>query len=297
MNSLHRSEAENTGAVTFPVAIYVAALAPVALVLIYRNRWHRLGARTRADHPPPIALLALAAAMYLAQGVGGGLAIALASIDTDAIDAATDPEAALRAGAIVQAGAYTLALPMLVVAWVTIDRARRREAGEHHRRVFARAFLIGACAFLLVYPMVVAASLLGQFVQSWVFGGDPSAIAHNQLDLMLRADSAALKWAMIGLVTLGAPIVEETVYRGLIQEGLARALRRPWVAIVATSLLFTAAHAGVVPADARFALASLFVLSLGLGWIAERTRCLAAPIALHAAFNAVNVALAMWMTS
>jgi membrane protease YdiL (CAAX protease family) len=294
--STHPSEPDRAVATTYPVAVYIAALAPVAMVVIYRNRWHQLRPRTKANHPPPIALLALAAAMYLAQGVGGGLAIALASIDTGAIDPSTDPEAALRAGAIVQAGAYVLAVPMLVVAWMTLDRARRREEGEQFRCAFARALLVGAGAFLVVYPMVVAASLLGQFIQVWLFGGDPSAIAHDQLDLMLRADSAVLKWAMIGLVTIGAPIVEETIYRGLIQEGLTRALQRPWVAIVATSLLFTAAHAGVVPADARFALVSLFVLSLGLGWIAERTRSLTAPVALHAAFNAINVVLAMWVT-
>jgi membrane protease YdiL (CAAX protease family) len=40
------------------------------------------------------------------------------------------------------------------------------------------------------------------------------------------------------------------------------------------------------------ALAALFVLSLGFGWVYEKTGRLEAAVTMHALFNAANVALA-----
>lgn len=68
----------------------------------------------------------------------------------------------------------------------------------------------------------------------------------------------------------------------LIGYSCLRALRkRAWCAIYASALLFGTVHANwptPVP---------LFVLALGLGWLAYRTRSLVGPIVLHALFNGV----------
>ncbi len=53
-------------------------------------------------------------------------------------------------------------------------------------------------------------------------------------------------------------------------------------AIYGTSLLFAAMHSGVWPSPI-----ALFVLGLGLGWLAYRTRSLVGPILVHALFNGV----------
>jgi membrane protease YdiL (CAAX protease family) len=61
------------------------------------------------------------------------------------------------------------------------------------------------------------------------------------------------------------------------------ALRRQAArAIIGTSLLFANFHANVWPTPIP-----LFVLSLGLGWLAFRTQGVAAPILLHMLFNAI----------
>ncbi len=62
-----------------------------------------------------------------------------------------------------------------------------------------------------------------------------------------------------------------------------RLVRRPAApAIIATSALFAAVHSFAWPAPLP-----LFVLALGLGWLAHRTRSLVGPVVLHSLFNAV----------
>ncbi len=60
-------------------------------------------------------------------------------------------------------------------------------------------------------------------------------------------------------------------------------------ALLAASTLFAAVHSFAWPSPI-----ALFVLALGLGWLAQRTRSLAGPMVLHGLFNAVNCALVFW---
>jgi membrane protease YdiL (CAAX protease family) len=55
-------------------------------------------------------------------------------------------------------------------------------------------------------------------------------------------------------------------------------------AIWATAMLFAALHSGVWPSPIP-----LFVLGLGLGYVAWRTRSILAPILIHGMFNAVSL--------
>jgi membrane protease YdiL (CAAX protease family) len=59
--------------------------------------------------------------------------------------------------------------------------------------------------------------------------------------------------------------------------------------ILATSVLFAAAHSRVWPTPV-----ALTVLALGIGVVAERTRNLLGPIVIHAVFNLVNCLLLAW---
>ena len=54
----------------------------------------------------------------------------------------------------------------------------------------------------------------------------------------------------------------------------------------ASSALFAAVHSFAWPSPV-----ALFVLALGLGWLAHRTRSLVGPIVLHGLFNAVSCVL------
>ena len=91
------------------------------------------------------------------------------------------------------------------------------------------------------------------------------------------------------------PIIEETMYRFLLQGAIVRAVGRAWLGIVLTSGVFAAAHIGAVPRETLgVVLPTLFVLGLALGIAMQRTGKLSVPIVMHALFNALNVALAVW---
>jgi membrane protease YdiL (CAAX protease family) len=62
-----------------------------------------------------------------------------------------------------------------------------------------------------------------------------------------------------------------------------------WPALFAASTLFAAVHSFAWPSPVP-----LFVMALGLGWLAQRTRSLAGPMVLHGLFNAVNCAILFW---
>jgi len=89
-------------------------------------------------------------------------------------------------------------------------------------------------------------------------------------------------------VALLYPLAEEVVFRGLVQEGLAarlptRSLGPVSAANLATSALFSALHAFTHP---PLWAAAVFVPSLVFGYFKDRHGKLAAPVTLHAFYNA-----------
>lgn len=89
---------------------------------------------------------------------------------------------------------------------------------------------------------------------------------------------------------LVAPVCEEIIFRGYLYPA-AKRLAGPWVAAVASALIFSAAHGNVV------ALVPLFILGLMLVLLYEWTGSIWAPMAVHFLFNAATVAVQMLIRS
>ncbi len=121
-------------------------------------------------------------------------------------------------------------------------------------------------------------------------GVESPAIAHDLL-YAIRDGSPTVRAGLIAAAVLIAPLIEEIVFRGIIQSGLRQAgvVARPWHAIVATAALFALIHGNV----AYQAWPGLFVLALGLGYVYERTGSLWSSILIHAIFNALNIAMVL----
>ncbi len=137
--------------------------------------------------------------------------------------------------------------------------------------------LIGAGAGLLLYGVVIAGGLV------WVLIASPEQIAEQSVVSTALAKSVtnipeALLWS------LPVAIGEEFFFRGALQ---------PVFGLAPTTLLFTALHAqyGLTPA-----LAVLFVVGLGFGWLAQQRGTISAIIA-HLVFNFVQLALALMAAS
>jgi membrane protease YdiL (CAAX protease family) len=76
-----------------------------------------------------------------------------------------------------------------------------------------------------------------------------------------------------GVLTLGLALLW-----GVVRHG-----RRHYRAIYVSAAFFALVHSGVWPTPIP-----LFVLGLGLGWLAVRTRGILVPVIVHGLFNAVS---------
>lgn len=153
---------------------------------------------------------------------------------------------------------------------------------------------IGLWAFLLAWPVVAAASEAAVVVNEYL-GGESPSLAHPTLAQIVESPNDPWRWVVIASVVLGAPIVEELVYRVFIQSAIVRVIGGVWPGVLVTAAIFAAVHrlGGDESAVPWVALAPIFVLGLAMGIAYERTKRVGVPIVMHIAFNAVNVGLAM----
>lgn len=109
-------------------------------------------------------------------------------------------------------------------------------------------------------------------------------------DLIDKAHGPAFI-GLIATVGIGAPVVEELFFRGLLLRSLQR--RVPVVAaVVLASIAFGLAHASTLPAEAVIlVMVSLTVFGAVLNVLAVRTGRLGPGIVAHATFNLFTVAL------
>ncbi len=166
-------------------------------------------------------------------------------------------------------------------------------------RGMVRGVGLGVTGYLVVIPLVYIASLEVNNVLQRLY--HRSMTPHATLSALETHPSLALKIGLVFFAGVTAPVLEELFFRGLLQTALleegwglvprqvADINYRPtaghrWGAIVITSVVFAAVHASVEQGVV------LFVLSLGLGYVYERTGNLWAAIVLHGLFNGVNLA-------
>lgn len=89
---------------------------------------------------------------------------------------------------------------------------------------------------------------------------------------------------LVAIVVVGAPVVEEIVYRGSLHTNLVRATGTA-VGLVVTAALFAAVHLEPVEFP------GLFVFALLLGGLRQWSGTLGLPIVTHMAFNATGLIL------
>lgn len=261
----------------------------VALALLLLLRLHVLGRGVRLcwRFTAPAGL-----AGALAMLVGGVIGALIASKFTSA-------DGSIRDTVLLMAGTWIggAAVILLLLASRTV-RPTRADSGSHRRATLVGACIMGVVGLALFWPLTVAVTTLGAFVHTWITGQPPSDIAHGLLRSLVDAGPTPWTWSMVALAAVVPPLLEEVLYRGLVQESLRRSsfgrARGAWRAIIATSMIFVVMHLGAVELHA---LPGLFVLSLGFGWASACTGRLATSITMHMLFNAGNLLLAVpWIT-
>ena len=92
------------------------------------------------------------------------------------------------------------------------------------------------------------------------------------------------KTILYSFLLLEAPLLEEPLFRGVIFGGLAK-IMPAGLAMALSGLLFALIHVNAAT------LIPLWFLGVAFAWLYARTGTLLAPMAVHFAFNAVNIIL------
>ncbi len=117
-----------------------------------------------------------------------------------------------------------------------------------------------------------------------VFGYD-QVEKHQYLEEVFGAgnpetNKVILLYVSAGIVT---PLIEETLFRGLLQNILSKAIGMKWPAIFIAASFFALMHGNVQHWPALFVLGSFF------GYTMIKTRSLAVPMVMHAIFNCYSI--------
>jgi len=269
---------------TSPVTWVTLLLAVVSAAVLYAVRAVRPGVlrehrREYAEHPAWVWGLA-AVLLLLAPGFGTLFAALFAQGLSP-----TSP----RAQAITGLGGYAVAIGVGVM----LARLIHKGVPGAGFRVRPKDLAVGAACMALCAPFVQLASIVAGLAYETLTGttiDDP--VAHSTLRMILDNRTDPWAWTMVALAVLAAPIQEELLYRGFLQTLVLNITRgRAWAAIVITSAIFALMHRATgMP---WYAIATLFMLSLCMGYAFERSRSIGVPIAMHIAFNAANVVVAM----
>lgn len=274
-------------------ASWLLPLAAVILWLLYRKGFLSPGAfRDAPERDVPVTALDLLPALGLM--IGG--AIVSGEVLHQLLGATAEDAGLFTAGeqtsvAILVNQLLAIGLP---AGWF-VYRAARGEAGLRRSGLLPRRPVRdvkwGALALLAAIPLVMAATLIVTGV-AMLLDHETPMIGHRMLEQMQAEASLLPLVLMIVSAVVVAPLLEEILFRGLVQTSLLNTLggERRWLIVVAASVLFAVTHLG--PAIWQ-SLAALTVLSLVLGFLYERTGSLWPSILVHAGFNAWNVAIVL----
>lgn len=182
---------------------------------------------------------------------------------------------------------------LLSVHWM--DAVKKKSIwGDNKIRL--KSFLLGSVSWFMIYPIVLA---IGQIVWLSLFAfGIESDIDQVAVKHLKQVSSYPMLLATtVTVIVFLVPIVEELLFRGLLQSWLIA----KWgikKGIGLTSVIFALFHFSFSQGIANIELIiSLFILSCFLGFLYVKQRSLWASIGLHTTFNALSSFLLIFAES
>ena len=172
-------------------------------------------------------------------------------------------------------------LLILVVVWRTFVRGIKG-FGLSVRRLHIDLAQSVVVLFTLL-PLVLAAIALTTYVGQQVDGPEYQMKQHEELGVLIKYPQVISRLLVLLLAVVVAPLVEEMLFRGILQSMLRSYIDWPWLVIGACSVLFAAVHPDMAHWPA------LFVLSMGIGYAYEKSGSLWQAIFVHALFNGYSV--------
>ena len=173
-------------------------------------------------------------------------------------------------------------IPMLVIVWLAVRRLGSGDVIAETRTRFRPIDLIGLPIGALS-QLVLVRLIYWPLGEWWPDTFSQEQVRKNAESLWDRAHGGWLVVLVI-LVAVCAPLIEEFVYRGLLQGAAERRLQAA-AAVLAVAALFALIHFRPVEYP------GLFAFGLVLGVCAWRTQRIGMAVFAHVAFNAVGLAM------
>lgn len=150
---------------------------------------------------------------------------------------------------------------------------RRKPLGEAAGIRRCSGWTVGFCAFAAIGLFVIVGLVVPLLPEGWLadYERATALVDFNGL-------------AAILLLVIAAPVVEELLFRGIIQSRLEGAMPT-WAAVVIQAALFGLIHGQ--PIQMGYA----FVLGLAFGWMRHRSGSILPTVAAHVVFNGLNIPL------
>lgn len=268
----------------------VLALVVIAL-LARRGCFSQRAFRNAPSRDTPLVLADLAVALLLLVGLGLAAPVVGQAVGLG------DPSESAAGRRAMYVLLYQFMTQLPVVLYVlfrasTAPEGLTRLGLACHRprrdlRLAGWGLLIGV---ILVQGVTAVVMLVAE-----LFSWSMPTLGHDLLAVLVDTHSRLAAFLILASALVGAPLLEEVIYRGLVQSALLSHMGQTarWPAILGAALLFGGIHAG---AAAWHALPGLVVLGVVLGWLYERTGSLLPPVLVHFGFNLLNVLLALLMT-
>ncbi len=267
--------------IAWTIGIALGALLGTVLagMVVRRHGWPGAAARATREDPGAPHLLLAGVGVLFAAAIGGAAAWRLAG----------------RAGlGDTGAGAWAMGAGSAVGSCAAIAFAR----AMGYRPGFAwRDLIPGAWWVALSGPVLVLVGS-GVALAASALGVSRDQAGHPLLRAFRDNPGDAWIWTSLAGAVLITPVYEELLFRGFVHAGVRRAVGEGWWARVVSAALFAGIHvAGAAEGRvALHALPTLLVLGVILARAYDATRSLGAPIVVHMAFNAANVAMAVvWL--
>jgi membrane protease YdiL (CAAX protease family) len=180
-----------------------------------------------------------------------------------------------RHNLLVLAVATPFQLAAILLVLNSLSRTQPYQLGLTRRR-FAANVGVGALAWVLITPVVFLVNIVVNLIYRILVEGKTE---EHPLKQLVQSEGLPLDWVlMFALAMVAAPIMEELLFRGVLQKYFAR---RPWggdaamLAAFLLALLFRSGELGSALDDGDFPLVlhelgpALFVLALvpGLLWV------------------------------
>lgn len=132
--------------------------------------------------------------------------------------------------------------------------------------------------YLMIFPMMFGMMLIAEYVTELIpTEGGVLGEMYEQLNRTIISISKD-KAGILVLTVLFAPLLEEILFRGIIQKGMINNGVKPWAAILVSSLIFGLFHLN------PWQLVGATFMGVVLGMVYHKTQSLLMPILLHA-FN------------